>query len=246
MANLDGKSLNWIKKQIKPAKVVSQPIQPQPVVVVIDSTFYGSMYGLMVVRVPQLKRNIDWQEISYETIADYQKAREALGQQGWQITAVVLDGRPGAKAVLADLPVQLCQYHQKAIINRYLTTRPKLEAAIELRNLTIALTTTNVQTFTETLNQWYVKWSIFLKERTSDLVNPKRGHDTHRRLRSAYRSLRTNLPYLFTYQQYPGLPIPNTTNCLDGFFAHLKELTKLHRGLNQEIKRKMINELLSK
>ena len=39
--------------------------------------------------------------------------------------------------------------------------------------------------------------------------------------------LTTNLPYLFTYQKYPELAIPNTTNALDGTFAHLKELVNI-------------------
>lgn len=140
----------------------------------------------------------------------------------------------------------MCHYHQKAIINRYLTTRPRIESSIELRNLTATVTKTNGQTFTEKLDQWYAQWSSFLKERTVDALNPKQWHYTHKRVRSGYRSLKTNLPYLFTYQKYPELNIPNTTNCLDGYFAHLKELTKLHRGLNQEIKRKMIEEILLK
>jgi hypothetical protein len=225
---------------------VRKPIKPHSVVVVIDSTFYGRTYGIMVVRVPKLKTNIYWHELIYETIADYQAARIAIEDQGWQIQAVALDGRSGARNVFADLPVQMCHYHQKAIINRYLTMRPKLDASLELRNLTTTLTKTNEPTFNKELNRWYEKWSSFLKERTIDELNPNKWHYTHSRLRSAYRSLKTNLPYLFTYQNYPALEMPNTTNCLDGFFAHLKELTKLHRGLNKEIKRKMIEEILSK
>lgn len=213
---------------------------------VVDSTFWGRTHGIIVVRVPKLKANIYWQEIVYEAINDYQKARDWVERQGWQITAVVLDGRPGARNVFADLPVQLCQYHQIMIVNRYLTLRPKLAASIELRNLTKTLTKTNEQTLNQSLDRWHAQWSSFLKEKTVDELKPNKWHYTHKRLRSAYRSLKTNLPYLFTYQKYPELNIPNTTNCLDGYFSHLKELTKLHRGLNRDTKRKMIEEILSK
>ena len=58
-------------------------------------------------------------------------------------------------------------------------------------------------------------------------------------------SLKNNLPYLFTYQDYPALQIPNTTNSLEGSFAQLKELVVIHRGLNKSLKRKMINEILA-
>lgn len=157
-----------------------------------------------------------------------------------------MDGKQGARGVFGDLPIQMCHYHQKQIINRYLTTRPKLPAGIELREITQGLCQTNEQKFISKLEVWQKKWSIFLKERTIDLINPKKWHYTHRRIRSAYRSLKINLPYLFTYQRYPELNIPNTTNSLDGSFAHLKELVKIHRGIKKALKRKIIEEVLSK
>jgi len=71
-----------------------------------------------------------------------------------------------------------------------------------------------------------------LKEKT---VNPEtnKWFYTHKRLRSVYRSLKTNLPYLFTYQKYPELNIPNTTNSLDGTFSNFKSLPRIHRGLKE-------------
>jgi len=213
---------------------------------IVDSTFYKRVFGLMVVRVPSLRRNIYWREIINEKIEDYARTRKDLESQGWTIKAVVLDGRPGAKRVFANIPVQMCQFHQKQIINRRLTMKPKLPASIELRKLTNTLTKTNELMFTKSLDRWYEHWSPFLKERTYNQDNPKRWEYTHQRTRSAYYSLKTNLPHLFTYQKYPNLHIPNTTNSLDGYFSHLKELTKLHRGLNKQTKRKMIDEILAK
>jgi hypothetical protein len=55
-----------------------------------------------------------------------------------------------------------------------------------------------------------------------------------------------NLPYLFTYQKHPDLNIPNTTNSLDGCFAYLKELVKVHKGSKKSLKRKIIEEILWK
>ena len=96
------------------------------------------------------------------------------------------------------------------------------------------------------LDAWYEKWRDFLKERTVNPFNPKKWFYTHKRIRSAYRSLKTNAPYLFTYQRYTGLNIPNTTNSLDGCFAYLKELVRVHRGINKTLKRKIIQEILAK
>lgn len=240
------RSINWIKKQIALVEVPLQSVNPQSVVIIVDSTFYRRIFGIMTVRVPKLKKNIYWREIGNEKIEDYLKTRIDIEKQGWTIKAVVLDGRPGARKVFEDIPIQMCQFHQKQIINRKLTMRPKLPASIELRELTNTLTLTDEKTFSQKLDRWYECWSAFLKEKTFNPINPRKWEYTHKRVRSAYYSLKTNLPYLFTCQKYPELRIPNTTNSLDGYFAHLKELTKLHRGLNKETKRKMIDEILSK
>jgi hypothetical protein len=157
----------------------------------------------------------------------------------------VLDGRPGIRQLFSDIPVQMCHFHQKQIVTRYLTNNPKLEAGIELKKLTRTICETNENDFTVALDTLHSKWSNFLKERTIDYATG-RWHYTHRRLRSAYRSLRTNLPYLFTYQKHPDLNIPNTTNSLDGCFAYLKELVKVHRGSKKSLKRKIIEEIMWK
>ncbi|MFT5249547.1 MAG: hypothetical protein ACI93P_001273 [bacterium] len=42
---------------------------------------------------------------------------------------------------------------------------------------------------------------------------------THKRLSSPYRSLKSNLPWLFVWYYYIELEIPNITNAIDGHFA---------------------------
>ncbi len=56
----------------------------------------------------------------------------------------------------------------------------------------------------------------------------------HKRLRSAYRSLKTNLPWLFTWYGFIDLKIPNTTNAIDGHFSDLKRKLNNHNGLSLE------------
>ena len=177
---------------------------------------------------------------------EYLKARRTLEEQGLVITAVVIDGRKGLKLVFSDVPVQVCHFHQLAIVTRYLTRRPKLEAGQELRRIALALKDLDEATFTELLREWYEKWERFLKERTANPLDSRRWSYTHRRIRSAYRSLKTNLPYLFTYQNYSELKIPNTTNSLDGYFGKMKELLNVHRGLSRKKRYLLISEILSK
>jgi len=67
-----------------------------------------------------------------------------------------------------------------------------------------------------------------------------------KRIRSAYRSLKSNLPYLFTWYDNMDLKIPNTTNSLEGTFSNLKNKIRVHAGLKKHRKMKLINELLKK
>jgi len=218
-------------------------LQPQPVVIVADVTFFSKEIGLCVFREPNLKKNIWWRQVITEKPDVYIKGRRHLEQNGFNIQAVVLDGRRGVWEVFRDKPVQMCHFHQKQIIERYLTTRPKLEASKDLKRITNTLSNTDELSFEAELTTWYDTWELFLKEKTT---NPETGRwcYTHKRLRSAYRSLKTNLPYLFTYQRYPELQIPNTTNSLDGFFNILKGLVNVHKGLSGKRKMKIIIEIL--
>jgi len=196
-----------------------------------------------VFRSPQLKKNLCWAKIERETPWAYALGRRYLEELGYEITSVTLDGKRGVASVFRGIPVQMCQFHQLQILTRYLTRRPKLEAGKELRFLALSLTKTTEKEFVEQLRAWDDKWNLFLKEKTVDPIT-KRWHFTHKRLRSARRSLKTNLPNLFTCQKYPELNISNTTNSLDGSFSHLKTLLRIHRGLSVKNREKMINEIL--
>jgi hypothetical protein len=137
----------------------------------------------------------------------------------------------------------MCQFHQSAIIRRYLTKKPKLAAGQELLAVVDLMKKTDRESFEGALDQWIEKWQNFLNERTA---NPATGKSfyTHKKLRSAYRSLKANLPWLFTWYDYLEFDIPNTTNAIDGHFADLKNKLRNHNGLSKERKMKFINEFL--
>jgi len=238
------RSKKWIKQQLDAVKISpNNLLKPQPIVIVADVTFFSRSYGVIVTREPNLKKNIYWKEVSTEIPDIYWQARTQIEQQGFTLKGVVIDGKRGVKEVFMDLPVQMCQFHQVAIINRYLTRKPKLAAGKELRSISLFLTKANEKEFTDLLDNWYGKWKYFLQEKS---FNPEtqKLHYTHKRLRSAYRSLKTNLPYLFTYQKYPELKIPNTTNSLDGTFSYFKTLLRIHRGMSKVKRYKAICEIL--
>jgi len=74
----------------------------------------------------------------------------------------------------------------------------------------------------------------------------EKGQFKHRAIRSAIRSLTTNLPYLFTTKKHPELKIPNTTNSCDGSFGQWKYRVELHRGLKKYRRNKLIIYLLNR
>lgn len=101
---------------------------------------------------------------------------------------------------------------------------------------------TDKESFEGGLDLWFTKWQSFLNERTT---NPETGksHYTNKRLRSAYRSLKTNSKWLFTWYDYYDLKIPNTTYAIDGHFSDLKNKLRNHNGLSRARKIKFINEI---
>jgi len=212
---------------------------------VLDTTYFKKTFGVMVFRDVYRKENLLWKFVSYETIALYQEGVEELKIQGFEILGIVADGRRGIFKAFPGIPVQMCQFHQKQIVRRYLSSDPILPAGQELTELTKLLCQTDKASFEHWLDNWFLKWRKFLNEKTE---NPFTGRKqfTHRRLRSAYNSLKSNLGYLFTYEEYFNLKMPNTSNSLDGTFSHLKDKVRIHRGLKLDRKKKLIEELLRK
>lgn len=208
----------------------------------MDTTYFGRVFGVMVWRCPHRKKNLLWKFLKQENKNEYIQGIKDLTRRKWNIKAIVCDGKRGLFKAF-DCPVQMCQFHQAAIVTRYVTRKPKLQAGVELQQLMRMLPRTDEASFTHWLRNWHSQWKDFLDERTTNPFNG-RTHFTHRRLRSAYRSLQTNLPYLFTFEKYPELKIPNTTNSLEGIFAHLKDKTRLHRGLKLKRKQTLISQLL--
>lgn len=142
-------------------------------------------------------------------------------------------------------PTQMCHFHQKQIVRRYITKNPKLLASQDLQRIMYTLTKTNEKNFKTKLQTWHTKHEEFLNQMT---INSTTGEVTftHIKLRAAYASLCSNLDYLFTYKKHKKLQIPNTTNKLDGgVFSPLKILITIHRGLSKKLKLKLVDDYLT-
>lgn len=212
-----------------------------PINLLVDGTFFSRRDGVFVFRAE--RKNLTWRFIVSETLAELVLGLNVIDALGYQLQSVTLDGRKGMiklfSARYPQLPIQMCQFHQTQIIRRYTTNNPKTECGKELKVLMKSLTIDNESNFKTKLTSLHEKHQTFLKERN------EQNQFKHRKLRAAFRSLKTNMPYLFTYKNLPQLNIPNTTNSCDGSFAHWKQKVKIHRGLRQHRRNKVINYLLN-
>lgn len=209
----------------------------------MDTTYWGRAFGVMLFKDNITKENLLKYYVKNETNSLYIRGVQELKNKGFEIVAIVCDGRKGLLQSFEGVPVQMYQFHQKQIVVRYLTMKPKLQAGQELMKIVDFLTNTDKESFEGALGLWYEKWKDFLNERS---VNPLTNNTfyTHKRLRSAYRSLKNNLPWLFTWYDHFELEIPNTTNAIDGHFADLKNKLRNHNGLSLDRKKKFIDGFL--
>ena len=216
---------------------------PRNVIVLMDTTYWRRGLGVMLFKDAITKENLLKYYVKTETNELYRKGIEELKSQGFTIDAIVCDGRRGLFQSFNRIPVQMCQFHQVAIIRRYITKNPRLAASIELKEIVSLLKHTDKESFEGALNEWFSDWESFLNERTIN-IETGQSHYTHKRLRSAYRSLKTNLPWLFTWYDNIEMKIPNTTNAIEGHFANLKIKLRNHNGLSSSNKIKFIDGFL--
>jgi hypothetical protein len=236
-------STRTIQRKIDLHNVLITEKEPRTVIVLMDTTYWGRDFGVMLFKDAITKENLLKYYVKTETNRLYIQGFNELESRGFEIIAIVCDGRKGLLQSFNDTPVQMCQFHQVAIIRRYITKNPKTPASIELKELVAMMKMTDKESFEGGLALWFTKWETFLNERTTNLETGK-SHYTHKRLRSAYRSLKTNLKWLFTWYDYYDLEIPNTTNAIDGHFSDLKNKLRNHNGLTKARKIKFIDEFL--
>lgn len=206
----------------------------------MDTTYFGRKFGVMVFKDSLTGQVLFKQYVKQETNNLYSLGIAEIARRGINIQAIICDGRKGLLSLFEGIPIQMCNFHQVAIIRRYLTKKPKMQASKELWELVLMLKHTDKESFEGGLQDWFTKWETFLNERKLDLKGKNRY--VHKKLRSAYRSLKTNLHWLFTWYDHMDLRIPNTTNAIDGHFADLKNKLRNHNGLSLTRKKKFIDE----
>lgn len=217
---------------------------PEKANVVMDTTYFGTDFGVMVLYDSISKQTLSVRIVDYETNALYLASLNEIIEKGVFIQSIICDGRKGLTGLLPNTPVQLCQFHQVKTVTTYLTRNPKSAAGQDLKQLVLTLKSSSKADFIAALNEWHTHHKSYLNERS---INPETGKSsyTHKKLRSAYRSLKNNLPYLFTFEDYADLNIPKTTNLLEGKFSDMKGFLRCHQGLSRGNKIQFIKDYFS-
>lgn len=209
-------------------------------VVHLDVTYWGRDKGLILGIDSQSGIAVYFKWIGHERKQDYIEAIEAIESKGYNIRAIVLDGGVGLDVGKRLHIVQMCEYHFIAIIRRKLTLHPKQKASKELFDLAKSVTTSEAKEFEARFYAWLEKWSEFLKEKTINPVTNSWQY-THKSLRSSVQTFKEKLPFLFVYQEYTDLEIPNTNKAIEGVFTALKSELRKHNGMSQPNKERFLN-----
>lgn len=242
LATKYGCTIKTIQRRLDKTTSLIPPKKGRETVVLMDTTYFGRTFGVMLFKDAYTGENLYKTYVKTETNKEYLNGINHLIENGFIVKGIVCDGRKGLLQLFGNTPIQMCNFHQVAIIRRYLTKKPKMQASKELWEHALLLKDTDRESFTGGLEAWHVKWKDFLNEQKID-VNGKNRY-VHKKLRSAYRSLKTNLPWLFTWYDKMELKIPNTTNAIDGHFSDLKNKLRNHNGLSVKRKKKFIDEFL--
>ncbi|MFH1298565.1 MAG: transposase, partial [Patescibacteria group bacterium] len=142
-----GRSHKTLRKYFDAHSAVTGEIKPinKPVVLILDATFFGRGYGILLARTP--KKVLLWEEIISETIQVYSDFLSSLEAAGYTFSGFVIDGRRGVKNLLErrypQTPIQFCQFHQIQIAKRYIPRKAQTEAARSLRKIALGIARTS-------------------------------------------------------------------------------------------------------
>lgn len=213
------------------------------VVINIDTTYWGRGFGLMIIK-DTFRNKILWYKfVRSETVADYSEGINWLRSQGFTIHGIVCDGIRGLFKELRQYRVQMCQFHMIQIVRRYLTSTPELEASKELLEIVYSLSKVAESEFREKLDNWHNRWRQFISEKI--LHSDGKSRFKHAKTRTAYNSIKYYLPWLWTFEHYPHLHIPNTNSAIESLNQRLKTLLRNHSGISKDRRKKLLAEFIA-
>ena len=164
LASKYGCSLKTIQRRIDTVKAQRQTTFPSVVNLLMDTTYFGRKLGVMVFKDSLSGQILYKQYVKTETNKLYLAGVEEIAKRGIKIQSIICDGRKGLLQLFEGIPIQMCNFHQVAIIRRYLTKKPKMPASKELWDHVLLLVKTDKESFEGGLAAWHTKWKEFLNE----------------------------------------------------------------------------------
>ena len=158
LAEKHGCSAKTVQRRIDRYRSVAVVHTPRRVVVVMDTTYWGRDFGVMLFKDALTGEDLLWYLVKTETVAMYVKGINVLLSMGYEIAGVVCDGRRGLLKAFGGIPVQTCQFHQQKTVRKYLTSKPKTDAARELKQVSDMLAKTDKESFVGAFEEWHEKW----------------------------------------------------------------------------------------
>ena len=239
--HLDKKTVvRYLKKYTNKDKLHT----PREIYLVVDATYFGkrkngTSWGVILFRDSLKKENLWWKFVDQEKVVHYLEGKIHLEQLGYTIKSVTADGFLGLNKVFYGIPFQICQFHTKKTCIRYLTNNPQTEQGKTLLALVKTIPYTNYLIFRDRLRKYIIHYQ--------DTLNQKTEHPsgewsyTFENVRSALNTLSKYIDYLFTYSK--DKKIPKTSNTAEGYFSHVKDVVRIHRGMSKCFKEKVITRI---
>ena len=238
---LDKKTIRSVLDRYENEKKVHNP---REIYLVVDATYFGkrkegTSWGVILFRDSLEKENLWWKFVDQEKVAYYIEGKMFLEDTGYIIKSVTADGFLGLNKVFSGIPFQICQFHTKKMCIRHLTSNPKTIQGQVILALVKTISKTNYITFKTRLQKYIIHYNDVLNEKT---YHPSGDWSyTYDNIRSALHTLSKYIDYLFTYEK--DLKIPKTTSTCEGYFSHVKDIVRIHRGMLRSLKEKVIDRI---
>ena len=126
LATKYGFSLKTIQRRLDKTNSSIPLKKGRAIVVLMDTTYFGRVFGVMLFKDAYTGENLYKTYVKTETNKDYLNGINHLTEQGFIVKGIVCDGRKGLLQLFVRIPIQMCNFHQVAIIRRYLTKKPKM------------------------------------------------------------------------------------------------------------------------
>jgi hypothetical protein len=210
----------------------------------MDTTYIWELWGLMIFR---LRENI-WTKREWRTILWYwvwvsetnERYRRWIRELLWkwvEILWVIADGRKWLLSSFQSMPVQMCQFHMKAIVRRNIGKNPRLDQHKQLKDIMDMLWKVREGAWKE----WVTSWEEVNKDRLKE--KNEEWNYIHSKARRSIRSLKYHMKYLFTYKKFKWMP--NTSNSCEGKASWIKQKANVHRWTKAWRKKKLIDQYLN-